>query len=931
MSYAPDNAHPVRLPRSSAVLVPQPPRITTMTMLPLRSARSLARWSPLALLIVAAACVDDGSAPPTGVRPPGANGMLGALQCEVQVASGEMACVDASGMGGAPASLSPVDGPAREQHTIGSQGTLLRLSNTGNNLAGGIYSLDVTVQNLANLAMATTDGSVRHDAGVQVFFSTLPTVTGGSGNITVANPTGTAIFTAPDQPYYQYGGSISGVEQGDLGADGILASAETSSAKTWQFAMDATVERFGFVVYVRTEAAPGALATIAPQVSDIAVPALVPGDTVTLTGINFAAAFGDNTVRIGGQQAQVIAGGATSLDVVVPCVASGAVGVQVTQGGMTGVALQRTVQVPQRTLNVGESVMVTDVGEVGCNEIMPSGSESRYLVAVYNAGTSPTSSVGIQISGDPAAAEGVLAGPAPSSSVLMAPAALGGALAPVTDEQRHWQLLEGNRREYDRLRARFANDRRMRASRDVVNRDPVEPPVTRTFHVANINTGSFCSNYYVASGTRVYYGGKVAIYEDDNTPAGLKASANATMQDYYNRIGDQFNADMEPIIRNNFGDPLRRDETTDNNGVLVAFFTPLINNNFSNVAGFVVSCDQFPDDDAAEPAVGGPYTPTPGSTNGASNFGEVFYAYQPTSTGTGFGTVGTADYWYRTIRSTFIHETKHVASQAARVANGTLPYEQSWLEEGTARHAEELWMRNAVDGVAWKANTGYGTMANPINVYCDVRPSFAECLNNPRRPASIMQRHFTSLYTHFFGTNARLLSPFGPTPSDNNAYFYAVSWSLVRYTIDRYGVSDADFLTNLTQSSTNGVTNLAAQAGVPIDQLLGGWALSLAADDYPELASPGADIQMPTWNFRSIYAGLNTDFPGTYTLSYPLQPTSLTLGTAFAPVNTTIMYGGGVLWYQLSGEHTEPQLIRLRGNGGAALSSNVRIAIARVQ
>ncbi|HLM69739.1 MAG TPA: hypothetical protein VK358_19505, partial [Longimicrobium sp.] len=473
----------------------------------------------------------------------------------------------------------------------------------------------------------------------------------------------------------------------------------------------------------------------------------------------------------------------------------------------------------------------------------------------------------------------------------------------------------------------FANDPRMRPSRNVVAVDPVAPPATRTFHVSNINVASLCSNYYVATGTRVYYSGKIAIYEDDATPAGLKAAANPTMQDYYNRIGDQYNADMEPVIRNNFGDPLRRDAVTDNNGVLVAFFTPLINNNFANVAGFVVSCDQYPDADAAQPAVGGPYAGT-ANANGASNFGEVFYAYQPTSTGTGFGTVGTPDYWYRTIRSTFIHETKHVVSMAARVANGASSLEASWLEEGTARHSEELWMREAVDNVAWKGNTGYGSAVNPINVYCDVRTTGA-CANT-RRPASIMYRHFSSLYTHMDTTNARLLSPFGRTPSDNASYFYAVSWSLARYAIDRYGASDAAFLTGLTQATTTGATSLAAQTGVSIDRLLGGWALALAADDYPGLGAPGTDIQMPTWNLRNIYTGLNTDFPSSFLRAYPLVPQAFTFGN-FAAVNTATMYGGGVMWYQISGTHTQAQLIRLLGNNGAALSSNVRIAITRVQ
>ncbi|HEU4881658.1 MAG TPA: IPT/TIG domain-containing protein [Longimicrobium sp.] len=889
--------------------------------------RRLALRSPAVLLVLAAACVGD-DAPPTSVRPPGQDGELGVLQCQVQVASGQLSCTVDTGSGGAAASRAPRGGPSLDQRTIGGQGSYLRLANSGNSLAGGVLSMNVTVQNLANLAMATSDGATRHAEGVRVFFYTAPYATGGAGPVTVANPTGTAMFTASNQAYFQYGGNIGGTDQTELGADGLLSSAETSTAKSWQFNVDPGVTSFAFQVMVRTETAPGTLATVAPQVTGASPATLVPGQAATLTGMNFNPTPASNTVMIGGRQATVTGATATTLNVVVPCTSSGSVPVQVTQGGMTGVAVSRALLAPQRTLAVGQSVVVTNTAEVGCNEITASGVDSKYVVAVYNTSSSPVSNAAVQISGDPADAgvPGPVQGVSPSLSLLQSPRM---AQALPTGEDRHFELLEKNRAQHQLLRARFANDPRMRPSRNVVYRDPVAPPATRTFHVSNINTASICSNYYVATGTRVYYSGKIAIYEDDATPAGLKAAANATMQDYYNRIGDQFNADMEPIIRNNFGDLMRRDAITDNNGVLVAFFTPLINNNFSGVAGFVVSCDQYPDADAAEPAVGGPYVGTAGQ-NGASNFGEVFYAYQPTTTGTGFGTVGTADYWYRTIRSTFIHESKHVASMAARVANSTGNLEESWLEEGTARHSEELWMRQAVDNVAWKGNTGYGSAGNPINIYCDVRfpPSFPQCDANTRRPAAIMQRHFFSLYTQMAGTNGALLSPFGKTPYDNQSYFYAISWSLARYAIDRYGASDAAFLTALTQSSTTGTANLAARAGVSLDQLMGGWALSLAADDYPGLASPGLDIQMPTWNFRDIYAGIQADgFSG---VPYPLVPTALSYG-AFSAVNVSELYGGGVRWFQFSGVQSQPQLVRLLGNGGGALPSSVRVAIVRVQ
>src|SRR5690606_25129525 len=130
----------------------------------------------------------------------------------------------------------------------------------------------------------------------------------------------------------------------------------------------------------------------------------------------------------------------------------------------------------------------------------------------------------------------------------------------------------------------------------------------------------------------------------------------------------------------------------------------------------------------------------------------------------------------------------------ARIVNNSPTYELTWLEEVTARHAEELWGRIAVDHIPWKGNTGYGSATNPVNLYCDVRPTgSAECDANPRRPANIMQRHFSSLFTHLFGSNARLLSPFGATASDNASYYYDIGWSLVRYAADRYAMDEAAF------------------------------------------------------------------------------------------------------------------------------------------
>ncbi|HEV7587007.1 MAG TPA: IPT/TIG domain-containing protein [Longimicrobium sp.] len=900
--------------------------------------RTLLRFAAASLPLLAA-CGDRSGSPAAVPEPdvPLPRSTVAALHCTASVANPALACENLSltGVGSASAG-----GPRMNLHVLGGQGTYVRLTSAspGYNAGTSIFSFTVTVQDLATLALATADGTTRDNKGVQVFFSAPPAVTGGSGGpITVANATGQGAFTGASQDYFQYGGQIGAVDQPELGADGILSTAEVSSAKSWQLNVPNTVTTFSFTLYVSTETPPGAIVTAAPQVTGVSPSPLVPGASATLTGINFNATPTSDSVTIGGQRAAVTGASTTSLTVTVPCASTGSQPVAVKVGAMKGAAFNHPLQVTQRTVGVGQALVLTDAASSYCNELTSAGGAARYVVAVFSASTSPSSNSPFQFSadGEGAAAVAALRAARAPDATLATPLSLDGAMAAARQraaDDRHYALLEANREQYERLHARFPTRASMRGPRLNLNVVAGDPPLTRSFRVSNINAtapNNICNSYYVVSATRVYFNGKLAIYEDDGTPDAFKASLNATMAANYQKIGDQFNADMEPIVRTNFGDILRRDAVTDNNGIEIALFTPRINTSFSGVAGFVVSCDQFPNDDASTPAVGGPYTGSAGSTNGASNFGEFFYAYQPVTAGTGYS-ANTADNWYRTIRSTFIHESKHVAAFAARVANGAPTYEASWLEEGLARTSEELWMRNAVDNVAWKANTPYGTFANPINVYCDVRPGFAECDANARRPASIMQRHFTSLYTNMFGTNARLLSPFGPTASDNASYFYAASWSLIRYSLDRYGSSDAAFLTALTDATTSGATNLTARAGVSIDQLLGGWALSFDADDYPGLGAPSLDIQQPTWNFRSIYAGLNADFPATYTLAYPLVPQARTFGT-FAPVGIITMRGGGVLWYEISGTQTAPQLLRLETNGGGTPTSSLRIAVARLQ
>lgn len=892
------------------------------------SSRTTRPWLALPLLaILAAACSDRSSPAELGVETPELTADpsppdFTLLDCRADVLNGAVEC--------SPPAPERGEGMVLDERIVGGQGRYVRLSSSEVTYTEGIFSFDATVRNLADVPMATAEGTERDAKGVRVFFQEPPSATSGSGVITVANPTGVGLFSASDQAYFQYGGSIEGVDQEELGVDGILEPGELSGAKRWELEVPATVESFAFTVLVAAEMPPGVLSSIAPEIFEISPAVLIPGEVASITGARFHADPELNLVTIGGVAAAVTGGNANELEVMVPCVPSGDVAVAVTAGSYAGAPRHHPLQTSLQSVAVGEMVVIDDPMAIACSELVATGEDARYIVSLFSNSTSPASNSPFRFVGR-GAPGAVSADAAPrNGGALITPDVSYEQFADVARQQladeQHARILEENNRVLEQFGGRLQRGA-AGASRNGAFAADVSP--NRTFRIPNIAAASFCTNYYVVSATRVYFDGKVAIYEDDALPEPFKAANNASMAQYYQEIGDQFNADMEPIIHDYFGDVLRRDMATDNNGVMLALFTPRINNSFPGVAGFVVSCDLFPNDDANMPEVGGPYTASEGSVVGSSNHGEIFYAYTPTVDAPGYADL-TPDNWYRTIRSTFIHETKHLASYVARVENGA-GLEAAWLEEGTARHSEELWARLAVDPQPWKGNGGYGSAADPINLYCDVRPGWPECDANPRRPASIMQRHFSTLYTHLFGGNARLLSPFGPTASDNAGYYYAISWSLVRYAADRYAVDEATFFQALTQSSESGIDNLLGRVGVSLDQLLAGWTLSLVVDDHPLWsAAPDPDLQIATWNFRDIYAGLNADFPGSYTLVYPQAPTELGFGefTYFA----TTMRGGGSLWYELSGEHTAPQLLWIEGSGGVGPApSTMRMAITRLE
>jgi hypothetical protein len=209
-----------------------------------------------AVLLSAAACTDrNPAALPPQAAPPGPAGAA-TLQCTADVRAGTLSCAAASA---AAANVSAV--------ILGGQGTNVRLASSGTSydVQSSILRSKVTVENLTGQVLGTTNGASPSLDGIRVFFASGPTVTGGTGTVTVANADGEAVFTGAGQPYFRY------VQ--------ILMPGDTSAAREWRFAVSPTVTTFVFSVYVSAPV-PRETGWIAVQPMG---PTLQVGDTMHLS------------------------------------------------------------------------------------------------------------------------------------------------------------------------------------------------------------------------------------------------------------------------------------------------------------------------------------------------------------------------------------------------------------------------------------------------------------------------------------------------------------------------------------------------------------------------------------------------------------------------------------------------------------------------
>jgi len=606
----------------------------------------------------------------------------------------------------------------------------------------------------------------------------------------------------------------------------------------------------------------------APVIDAIAPLVVIPGQTLVVNGSLFATSPGANTVVLDGVPVPVTQASATQLVLAIPpatsfvCAPRRTVALQIETDGAIGVASVPLEVATARTIDRGSFAVLTPTA-AHCLDL--SASPGRYRLAVTNVGRSigaasiaPTLT-GVVASGETGAMSGAMSG-------------VTGGTASVRSADAHLVVVDAPR------------TASVRAARTVAPR-LVEPRVgdLRPIRLPALGQPDLCTKFSPVTTRVAWVGRRIAILEDTSTVIEGVPTLAGTQDALYAAVGAELDSLGWAIVRR-FGDPLVMDSRLDDDGRVTIVLSPRMNTILGGtVLAATVTCDLFPR--AQFPA---------------SDMGEIIYAQVPTVAQSG-DAAGTPARWRRKMRATLVHELKHIASYAERIVRGQ-PLEESWLEEATARHAEELYAR-AIYGHLRNANTGFST-----SLACEITRT--GCVDAPRA----MQPHLEALYEMLRGSTAR--SPLGPT-SAGDISFYGAAWAFTRWALDQQGNDETVTYAALTTGGQSGLANLEARVQRPWEELLPEWALTMMVDD-AGFTVP-TRLTFPSWNLRSQFRGLCEQVggclspsgdprfpdvdpvralrltPATMAASIGLAPPSLTLGSivpgGFAPVELTVVSG----------------------------------------
>jgi hypothetical protein len=652
-----------------------------------------------------------------------------------------------------------------------------------------------------------------------------------------------------------------------------------------------------------------------PTITSITPATLTPGVAMTINGTNFATTPAGNVIKIDGVTAAATQATATQITLTVPartsftCLPSHSAPVSVTVGGLTATASQTLSVATQRALNLGESVAIENGADIGCNEFTRTG--GTYFINVANTSPDTTNLIkftlhgaigGTQTASVPAAQHITFGTGAANDRPMFPPALLARA-------QAHRELLEQNRQIAEKYRY----------ARPAGGLNPLGafaaalPKVGDTLAMKIPNTKGLCNGTtattnpaHAINARVVYVGTKGIVMEDLTNPLVGK------MDSLYRALGSEFDNKQFAILLNNFGNPLAYDMNLNADGHEFMLFSQVVNNEGAgNILGFVSSGDML-DKAICQ----------------GSNTAEIFYGYVPTdSSGVYDGWPGpnrkwSPPEWYDYIRSVVIHESKHITANAEHISRNVGP-EESWLEEGTAIIAEELYSRTTYN-LTQNSNVTYRQ-----SIYCDVRPTNPSCTAS-REYAMFDVFSFLYDYLESVETVSPLISP------SQSGTVYGSAWSLLRWAADQYsGGDEAGFFRAIVQEpQLHGIANLEARTGKPFRIMLSDWGTALAVDDYPGFTATRVELKIPSWNMPDIFTGQNRDYGPSNGNFFPTPSPLATHVVSFGTftVDVAQLRGGTFATFQVSGPQASPQAYELKGTGaGVPLPTQLRMQIVRVE
>ena len=633
-----------------------------------------------------------------------------------------------------------------------------------------------------------------------------------------------------------------------------------------------------------------------PIVHRVSPDTVVPGGTVTIEGANFALLPEAAEVWVGGYRASIGRISAARIEAVlpatgIPCQATVGTTIRVVVAS-AGAESRTTLRTATRiSLARGESTNILDPAQVHCTEMVApaGGSRTKYVLAVINTSVTAAATSGFELRGTGAGAmAGRIAVPISAPGVQAEAMSRGGATLPallsdaLDGEGDHGEHLESQRatsRRYGSPAGVWSAIRKTDASVHAAEMR-ASAGVGDTVLVKAVY--SSCSKGTDVRARVVYAGARSIVLED------IAAPHAGRMDRDYRELGDEFDRVQYPLLQAKIGDPLAMNATMGGDGRVTLLFTRYLNDSLPGIAGFVTACNFYPK-----------------GTFAASNEDEMLYARVPSAT-------ETPDEWRRSMRSTVIHEAKHLASFAERFVRST-PFEEAWLEESTARIAEELYSRTFENGGGWKTNVGYASVRCEVT-RCDARPL-------------MMWKHFSVLHQYMRGVDT--LTPIGAAASGDFTY-YASGWSLVRWAADQYAGDEGTWLKALVRGGQlTGLSNLATQTGRPAAEMLADWALANAVDDLPDFTPKRAALSFPSWNTSEVMGGLAGSYPSMFMAS-PLKARAMSFGSFNLPVTRLRAFSSS--YFSFEGAQGGSQLVELRGEGGVALPpGTLRVAVVRVE